>query len=383
MNSSFILKNGTLVLPDCQLENAVLIAQDGTILYVGQGPLEEVLQHFPEAARFPMKDCDNGFILPPLVELHIHGAFSVGFEQGPSAEDLVKLSSRLQEQGIGTFVPTILWDEHAVSELVKAMKASGLSRAALPGIYLEGPFVNPGKRGGIPLQNIAQPSMPLLEKILEVCDGFLAIMTVAPELEGIEALYPLLEKHRVVISLGHSNSTGIEMKLPSSPFSVTHLFNAMSGCDHRSCPGLAGYILGSGTPRWVEVNADGIHVNQFAMRIASRCLDTDQLILTSDAIAAAGMPDGIFSYCGQDALSDKSGVRYKETGTLIGSNRLGMELVKTFMVASGWPLHACVRAMSINPSSLLNRPVQGLTAGAPAEFFVWDRDLNHCWRSIT
>lgn len=380
---SFILKNGTLVLPDFQIDDAVLIAQHGIISYAGPGLLEAVLDHFPEAASSPVEDCRGGYILPPLVELHIHGAFSVGFEQGPPAEDLVRLSARLETLGIGAFVPTMLWEEQAVSELVRAIKASGLFPGKIPGIYLEGPFVNPQKRGGIPLQNIARPSKPLLEKILEVCDGLLAVMTLAPELEGVDELYPLLESAGVVIALGHSSTPGIAMKLPSSRFSVTHLFNAMSGLDHRSSPGLAGYVLGGGKQRWAELNADGIHVNRFAMNVASRCLDPSQLILTSDAIAAAGMPEGMFSYFGQDALSDKTGVRYKETGTLIGSNRLGMELVKSFMAASGWPLHACVRAMSTNPWDLLNRKRPGLAAGAPAELFIWDRDLNHCWRSTT
>lgn len=380
---SCILKNGSIVLSDSQIDNAVLIAQEGIISYAGPGPMEAVLRHFPEAASLPVEDCRDGYILPPLLELHIHGAFSVGFEQGPSAEDLRRLAAHLATQGIGAFVPTILWEEQIVVELVRAIKVSGLFPSKIPGIYLEGPFVNPEKRGGIPLQNIARPSKSLLKKILHVCDGLLVIMTLAPELEGIDELYPLLEGAGVVIALGHSNTSGIDMKLPTSRFSVTHLFNAMSSLDHRSGPGLVGYVLGGGNQQWVELNADGIHVNTYAMHVASRCLEPSQLILTSDAIAAAGMPEGMFSYFGQDALSDKTGVRYKETGTLIGSNRLGMELIKSFMAVSGWPLYACIRAMSANPWNLLNQMRPGLVAGAPAELFIWDRNLNHCWRSIT
>ena len=379
MGDSYILSGGTVILPDRLLETGLVVVREGIIDYAGMDSLPRHLELNPRDKSLAVIDCAGSFVLPRLVEMHIHGAFGLGFESVGGGEDILMVAGKLKERGVGCFVPTILWDEEAVRRLVSAIEASNLPRSVLPGIYIEGPFVNPEKKGGIGREQIMKPDSGLCRKILETTHGLLRIMTIAPELPGIEALYPLLNESGVLISLGHSAAKA-GTNLPPPPFSTTHLYNAMSGPDHRD-GGLANIAL-AGSSRWVELNADGIHVNATAMKIASLCIPPERLILTSDAVIAAGLAHGDYSYFGKRIISDGRGVRYRDEGTLIGSNKLGIDIVKSFAAASGAPLHAAVASMSGTPSAALGLPAKGLTGsieiGAVADLFIWDSGLSVC-----
>lgn len=379
MGDSYILSGGAIMLPDRLLEAGVVIVRDGVIDYAGPKSLREHLALNPRDHQLATIDCAGFYVLPRLTEMHIHGAFGVGFESVRGGEDILLVASKLRERGVGCFVPTILWDEKAVRRLVEAIEASRLPKNVIPGIYIEGPFINPEKKGGIGILNIAKPDTELCKRILETTRGMLKIMTMAPELPGIEALYPLLLDNGVLISLGHS-AAGVGTKLPPPPFSTTHLFNAMSGVDHRD-GGLANIAL-AGKIRWVELNADGIHVNATAMKIASLCIPPDRLVLTSDAVISAGLPHGDYSYFGKRIVSADDGVRYRDEGTLIGSNKLGIEIVNSFAAATGAPLYSAITSMSGTPSAVLGLAAKGHTGtieiGAIADIFIWDRGLSFC-----
>ena len=379
MGDSYILSGGRVALPGGLLEDGLVVVREGILSYVGAESLSRRLALNLRDKGLPVVDCAGSFVLPRLTEMHIHGAFGIGFESLRGGGDLLEVALRLKERGVGCFVPTILWDEGAVGRLVSAIEDSCLPRSVIPGIYIEGPFVNPEKRGGIGRERIMKPDLDLCEKILETTRGLLKIMTLAPELPGIESLYPLLRKNGVLISLGHSAAKA-GTSLPPPPFSTTHLYNGMSGADHHG-GGLANIAL-AGFSRWVELNADGIHVNATAMKIASLCLAPDSLILTSDAVVAAGLARGEYSYFGKRIVSGENGVRYRDEGTLIGSNKLGIEIVKSFIASTGEPLHVAVAAMSAIPSAALGMAATGqsgrVEAGSVADLFIWDGELAVC-----
>lgn len=385
MADSYILSGGIAVLPDRLLEGGTIVVKGGTICHVGQEGAGEYLAANPGDRNLPVEDCAGLYILPRLVEMHIHGAFGLGFENIGGGDDIVRMARALEARGIGCFVPTILWDERAVAGLVEAIGASGLPESVIPGIYIEGPFINPAKRGGINLPQIAKPDAELCRKIIDTARGRLRIMALAPELPGVETLYPILREAGVLVSLGHSGASA-GVATPPPPFSVTHLFNAMSGLDHRG-GGLANIALG-GLPSWTELNADGIHVNASSMKVAARCIPPERLILTSDAVVSAGLGYGDYRYFGKSVTSDPSGVRYSDTQTLIGSNKLGMEIVKSFMAASGSSLSAAVRSMSATPSAAIAHadgappsPEGGIAVGAAAALYIWDRALSACHKA--
>lgn len=381
MTDSCILANGTLVLPDLVVDRGFLVVRDGIIARVGRGSLAEQLAANPEDGGLPIVDCGGSFVMPRLAETHIHGAFGIGFEAVNGGGDLIRVADELEAKGVGCFVPTVLWDRETVERLVGAIEDSGLPDSAIPGIYIEGPFVNPKRRGGIGLRQIAEPDAALCREIIKTAGGRLRIMALAPELEGIEELYPILREAGVLISLGHSGASA-GVAAPPPPFSVTHLYNAMSGLDHRG-GGLVNIAL-AGLSSWVELNADGIHVNATAMRVASLCIPSEKLILTSDAVVSAGLGYGDYSYFGLPVTSGPDGVRYSGEGTLIGSTKLGIEIVKSYVESTGVPLHAAVASMAGTPSRALglapDRFGGSIEEGAAADLFIWDMALTTCRR---
>jgi len=386
MGDSYILSGGDIVAPDSILYAGCIPVRGGIIQDVDSRPVRDYLAAHPEFGDLPIVDCGGRFVIPRLMEMHIHGAFGAGFEQIREGRELLLMAERFRARGISSFVPTILWDETSVRRLVGAIREAALPCEVLPGIYLEGPFVNPAKRGGIGPGQIHQPDTRLLDHIFEVTDGLLRIMTVAPELEGSDRLCSMLEERGVRVAFGHSDLRGIT-KLPERPFSITHLFNAMSGLDHKDgAEGLANLAL-SGAARWVELNADGVHVNASAMETAGRCVPKGNLVLTSDAVVSAGLPYGEYRYFGQAVESGPRGVRYRDSGTLIGSSRLGMEIVRSFMEASGAPLCEAVAAMSSTPMELLGmdcaRQGGSIVAGAPADLYLWDKSLGTCIPAVS
>ena len=383
MADNKILSGGTFVLPDRLLEGGILVVREGMIRHVGGESLEGYLSSNSGDRDLDVVDCGGSFVAPRLVEMHIHGAFGIGFENVRGAEDILEVAKRLEKRGVGCFVPTILWDEEAVGRLVDAIEASRLPTETIPGIYIEGPFIDPKHRGGINLPQIHAPDADLCRKIIDTAKGRLRIMALAPELPGIETLYPILRENGVLVSLGHSGASA-GVALPPPPFSVTHLFNAMSGLDHRSGGGGLVNIALAGVPSWTELNADGIHVNASSMKAASRCIPPERLILTSDAVVSAGLEYGDYRYFGKSVASGPNGARYSETGTLIGSNKLGMQIVKSFMAATGVPLAPAIASMSRSPGAALGFTTGGqggsIEAGAKAELFIWDKTLTACRR---
>lgn len=353
----------------------------GTIQWLGEGEVPEQWGRRANRGAIPIFDCGGAWISPVLTELHIHGAYGYGFEAAVNGRALRDLATKLEAKGVGRFLPTILWDEEAVRGLVAAIDDSGLYGSTIPGIYLEGPFINPRRRGGIGLEQIRQPEVSTLERLLDVCAGKLRIMTVAPELPGMETLYPILQKAGVMIAAGHSDAR-VSTRLPPRPCSITHLFNAMSPFDHKE-GGLVNIAFDGGAD-WVELNADGVHVSPPAMRGALRCVAPDSLILTSDAVAPAGLGFGEYRYFGKAVRSDASGVRYAQTGTLIGSRLLGIDIVRSFNAATGCGFPLAFASMSANPGALLglegSTGVGRLEPGAKADLFIWDGDFSSCKR---
>jgi N-acetylglucosamine-6-phosphate deacetylase len=374
---TYIIEGADLILPDAIMPHATLAVREGRIAHIlAEHELSSPLD-LPDPAfeRAPLIHAADAFVAPSLVEMHVHGCGRWGFERIAGHEELLDAAGFLEERGVGCFVPTILWDERALSSLVAAILASGLPRGALPGIYLEGPFVNPAKRGGIQPENIRPADPSLARKILDAAQGLLKITTLSPELEGIGPINRIYQGAGVLVSLGHSDATLRSIAIPGHPYSMTHLFNAMRGIDHRD-GGLANLAF-SQSPDYVEVNGDGIHVNATCLQLSARAIPSDSLILISDAVIGAGLPQGTYRYFEHDVVSTERGVRYADTDVLMGSNRLGMDIVRNFASQAGVPLWQAVRAMSLVPRRALGtaKDFGSIEIGKFADIFIWDKEM--------
>jgi len=376
---TYIIEGADLILSDAILPHATLAVRGGRIAHIfadneSSFPTE-LIHSDPSFDGAPLIHAADAFVAPSLVEMHIHGCGRWGFERLSGPEDLVAAATFLETKGVGCCVPTILWDEQAITLLVAAILASGLPRTTVPGIYLEGPFVNLAKRGGIQSESIRLPDPSLAQEILDAAQGLLKIVTLAPELDGVAPLYRIFQDAGVLVSLGHSDATLESLVIPEHPYSMTHLFNAMRGIDHKE-GGLANLAF-SLSPDYVELNGDGIHVNETCLRLGARAIPEDSLILISDAVIGAGLPHGTFRYYEHDVVSTERGVRYAETGVLMGSNRLGIDVVRNFASQAGVPLWQAVRAMSLVPRRALGmaKDYGSIEIGKIADLFIWDKEL--------
>jgi len=375
MGDGRLLTGGTFVLPDRVLEGGALV--------VSKGKITAILEAGEDLPALPKDELGGAWVTPGLVELHIHGAGGLGFDElgdgkagaETGAAALRKAASFLRARGVTTFVPTLVYRERELSALAQAIDAAGLPRPVLPGIYLEGPFINPTRRGGIPIDAIQAYDRGALYRVLSLGKNKILLMTIAPEMPGFGELAAALASHGVLPCLGHSDASIERDPLPAEPFSITHLFNAMSPFSHKEA-GLAMLPFVDRRP-FVELNADGVHVGASALRAAARAIDPQRLILISDAVVAAGLPYGEYSYYGMKIVSGADGVRYADSNILMGSNRLAPEVLRNWLAITGTPLPAALRALTLNPARALGLAESrgAIAVGMDAELVVWEGDF--------
>jgi len=374
MNSSdFVLSGGRLVLPDRVLSDASLVIEKGSIVAI----LEKGAT-LP--AALPRIDAGGAWVTPGFVELHIHGCGGVGFDDlGPDpkagAASILRARAFLRARGVTCFVPTLVCREEQIAALAAALDEAGVSETELPGIYVEGPFISEVRRGGIPADTIRDPDIAAAEALIELARGRLKLMTVAPELPGARELMSRLEAAGVLVCLGHSDCDLTAASLPEGRFSVTHLFNAMSPFSHKEA-GLAMLPFVDRRP-FFELNADGVHVGEVALRACAGGTDPDRLMLISDAVVAAGLPHGDYSYYGMKIVSAEKGVRYADSGILMGSNRLAPEVLLNWLRVTGSSVPSAVRALTLTPARALGLDDRrgAIAPGLMADLVVWKGDF--------
>lgn len=371
----YLLVGGRLVLPNEILKDGALLVRDGRI--------ERILgAEASLPADLTRYDARGAYVSPGLMEVHIHGAGGVGFDslgEGPEegAALLGKARAFLRERGVTTFVPTLVCREADIAALAMALGAAGFPEPDVPCVYVEGPFISPARRGGIPADSIRLPDPEAFKRIVGLSGGRLGLMTLAPELPGSRELYDVFRDSGVVPCLGHSDCSLDRITLPEGRFSVTHLFNAMSPFSHRAGEeGLAMLPFIHDGP-FVELNADGVHVNEAALRASARALDPGRLILISDATVAAGLPYGEYRFCGMRVVSGENGVRYADSGTLMGSNRLVPDVLRNWISMMGASVPMAVAALTRVPARLLG--IDGrrgaIAEGLDACLVVWEGEF--------
>ncbi|MFC1584666.1 N-acetylglucosamine-6-phosphate deacetylase [Fibrobacterota bacterium] len=365
--NKFIITNGKIILPGRVLEGGVLAVENGTIRDIAEKPGE-----YP---GYEIIDAQRCYVSPGLVEMHIHGCSSFGFDED-DPQILDKTTAFLSERGINTFVPTIQCNEAALANLADGLERGGYGDR-IPGVYIEGPFVNEKNRGGILPRHIRMPDMGYMEKLLEISRGHIKLMTVAPELKGCPDIYDLLYENGITLCLGHSHAELHQVPaFDDRKMDLTHLFNTMSPVSHKKT-GLA--MLPFINPHvYVEVNADLIHLNADIITMCHKHLNKDRLILITDAVASAGAPYGSYFYFKKEVVSDEHGVRYKDDNTMVGSNCLITEVVKRFMKVTGSPIYEAVGFATLNPCRLLglDKSKGSIEIGKEADLVIFDEDFN-------
>ena len=368
---------------DIVLKNARLLE--------GAHPLDIAIRQGCIAALQPLDattgqtlDVGGRRVIPGFIDLHIQGAGGADvLDATPGA--LQTMAKTLARLGTTAFLATsVIFPEGDNRHLRHAAEAmqTPVDGARILGIHLEGPYINPLKKGGLEPRCIYDRKTRPLTEVLDICGGALKMMTLAPELPGHLDLIDALLANGVVPALGHSHATYAETQtaFAAGIRHVTHLFNAMPGLSHRE-PGplLAIFEHPEVTAQLIS---DGVHVHPGMVRLVSRLIGIERCIPITDGVQAIGLPEGRYIYNGRDYESRDGTARYLD-GTLIGS-ALGMaDIVWRFQRFTGCSLQEAVTAGSWQAARVLGvQDRKGrIAVGLDADLVVLNED-HSVWATL-
>lgn len=359
---SRLVLSGRTILPDAKIGEMTLMVEQGVITRVVQG--------VDSSADLVTR----GYIAPGFVDLQVNGAY--GLDLTTDGGGVAGVAARLPETGVTSFLPTLITSPFAgYSELVSDVRRAslGATGANVLGIHLEGPYLNPLKRGA---HNPALLRAADIDEVMRWAGGdMIRIVTLAPELPGALEAVRWLHCRGIVVSAGHSNAT-FEEALAGFEAGITwgtHLFNAMSALGHRE-PGLSGALLASRVP--CGLIADGIHVHPAMVKLAYQIKGAGGLTLVTDAMAAMGMPPGRYKLSDRDVIVEGASARLAD-GTLAGSILTMDQAVRNAIEFTHCSLGEAITMATATPARLLGLEGKGRIApGCDADIVILDEALH-------
>lgn len=353
------------------------VAQEGSFvtasIWMEDGIIQRIL---PNSEAKDGIDCGNRRIVSGLWDIHTHGAVGVD-ANAADADGLVRIGRFLASHGVTGWLASIMTDTEettlACIEAVKtAMRRS--DGAKLMGAHLEGPFLNPSRKGAMAEELLRKGDSKLLGRYLQAGEGCIRMVTVAPEVEGVSKLIEAYSD-QVVFCLGHSDATYREAAHAVSlgAKSVTHCGNAMR-LFHQHEAGLLGAALEQDL--YVETILDGRHLHPDSVRVLLHVKGNERVIAVSDAIMATGLGDGTFML-GVNPIVVKDG----DARLLDGSARAGSTLtldvaLRNVQRFTDQPLLKVLPLFTENPARLLGQQHRygKLSEGYAADLIVLDAD---------
>ena len=362
-----LLLRGRVMTPARELAEGSVLIEGGRVSWVRPGRVE--------VAGAELVDGPDQVITPGFIDLQVNGF--AGHNAAGGAASISAIAAALPRTGVTAFLPTMITAGLGrlagfVTAVEAARRSAPPGSARILGAHLEGPFLDPRKRGVHDPDLMLAPTEANVDALL--AGGLPRLVTLAPELSGAVAAIRRLVALGVTVSAGHS-SAGVEEARAGLAAGIgfgTHLFNAMSGLDHRK-PGLAAALLDD-QQVVTGLIADGHHVNPVLLALAIRLKGPHRVALTTDQTAAAGMPPGRFQLGDMAVVSDGETVRLDD-GTLAGSAATMDRMLKLVAQLPGVGLRAAVQMATSTPAAVLGggRGLGRIRAGAPADLTVLDR----------
>jgi len=362
--------NGKIILRDGLLEGK-------TILF------DEVIRGFgdlpPEGVE--VIDAGGGYVSPGLIDVHCHGFMGWDASHG-DLEELRRMSRRAAQFGVTAWLPTTMTLDWPVLEqcfaAIREAQGESLSPewngAQVMGCHAEGPFINPKKKGAQAESSIQRPDAEKLRPWTDV----IRLMTLAPEMEGALECIRAARAMGITLSMGHTDASydqaiaGIDAGITHA----THTFNAMPPLNHRE-PGVIGAAL-SDRRVYCELICDTFHVHPALFTMMAKVAG-DRLVLITDSIPVAGLPDGPHDQLGATVVVDGMRLRFPD-GTIAGSALTLDAAVRNFAKHTGLPIWRAANLASLNPARSIGVDDRkgALETDKDADIVIADGDFNVC-----
>lgn len=320
----------------------------------------------------PVEELGDRLLAPGFVDLHVHGGGGGAFADGADGAAAALVAHRAA--GTTTSMASLVTDtidslEQQIRALVPLVRAGDLA-----GIHLEGPWLAEARCGAHEPELLCDPHREDLERLLAAGEGTVRMVTLAPERDGALEAIRLLADRDVIAAIGHTDAADavIAQALDAGASVATHLFNAMPSIHHRTPGPIPRLLTDSRTT--VELIADGVHVQPSVLRLAVEA-SAGPWVLITDAMSAAGRPDGAYRLGPLDVDVVDSVARIRSTGAIAGSTLTLDRAVRFAIQEVGIDPADAVRAASQTPADLLGRPDLGrIQAGARADLVVLGDD---------
>jgi N-acetylglucosamine-6-phosphate deacetylase len=378
MSDRLAIIGGSIVTPDKIINNGSVLCEGGRIKALGSAREIE-----PEP-NSQIIDATGQTVMPGFIDTHFHG--SGGDDVMANGVDGIRRISRaLLKFGTTGFLATTIAAVH--TDLMQTIECTVLAEkinggtpeaAEILGIHLEGPYINLKFKGAQPDWGIRDPNIEECQELLVAADGRVKIMTLAPELPGGLELIRMLANAGVAASLGHSEADydTTLAAIDAGATRATHLFNAMSGVHHRK-PGLAAAVLNE-PGICAELICDGVHVNPQMTRLAWKIKGRDGISLITDATAAQGIGDGVYTL-GDFQIQVHGPLCTLMDGLTIAGSVLTMNsAVRNAVEFSGMDLNDAAWTASLKPAQACGVADRkgSIEVGKDADFAVLDADFS-------
>ena len=376
--SQLVVKNGTVITPESEIEDGVVVVQNGKIIDVGKsGKVDE-----PENVE--IVDARGGYISPGLIDIHVNGANGADVSKIDS-DTFSTMGKFFARYGVTSYVGTTI--TAAPDDIIKALKSARYyiqedkhNGAELLGIHMEGPYISPEQSGAHPKQFLALPKPEHYMQFLEYHDVLL-YMTIAPELEGAEQLVKDLTQRGILVSAGHTNGIYSEMKdaIDAGVRHSTHFFCNMSHFRRDNLKRVAGVVETLLYDDRISgaLIGDGWHVGPQLMKLLIKIKGVDRVCLVTDAMPAVGLPEGIHRIGEVEAVVENGIARLKDNTAYAGSVATMDVCVRNGISQLGLSLVDAIRMSSLTPAKIIgfdNRK-GSLEKGKDADITIFDKDI--------
>ena len=374
-----VISNGTALTPSEEIKDGIVVIEGDKIVDVGKrGEIAEPA----DAERI---DAEGNYITPGLIDIHVHGSNGADVLDA-TAESLEVMSKFFASRGVTGFVATALTCPQeeflAVLDCVRSVKKNGgLSGAEVLGVHIEGPFLNMEQKGCHRPDLITNPSPEKYKPYIEYAD-VVKMMTLAPELDGAVKLVEDLCSAGIVAAAGHSNGIMREL-MPAIDAGISHVVHFFCNMSHFRRDNLKRVAGAMETFLYddrltTELIGDGWHIGDTIMKLVVKVKGIEKVCFVTDAMVAAGMPDGMYTIGGIEAVVENGIARLPDNTAYASSVTTLDTCVRNGINRMGLSIKDAVRMASLTPASVIrvDKTKGSIEKGKDADIVVMDGQAN-------